>query len=157
MDGIDDELRRALLRHGGGTKDLAAYMAQPDVYLQENAPPLPRGTMDAREYMAALDAVEAELHALEDARALAERHLTEARLQAASMGVHVTHDALARAFEARRLALRSRRVQLITQWRPIDAEAFRAALGPLLAARLEALAALNRSRAGDVSLKRTGP
>ena len=155
MEGIDDELRRVLVRHGGG--DLAAYLALPDVYLRGDAPPLPLGTMDARAYVKALDAVEAELHALEDARARSERHLSEALAHAASMGVHVAHDALARAFEARRRALQAQRVRLVTQHRPIDAAAFCAAMAPLLATRLEALAALGRARAGDVTLKRTGP
>ena len=153
MDGIDLELRRALRRHGD-EKDLEAYLALPDVYL---ATPLPCGTMDARAYVEALDAVEAELHALEDARAQSERHLDEALAHAASMGVHPAQDPLRTAFEARWRALQARRVRLVTRQRPIDAAAFRAAVTPLLSARLEALAALGRARAGDVSLKRTGP
>jgi hypothetical protein len=155
MDGIDDELRRVLARHGGG--DLAAYLALPDVYLHGDAPPLPRGTMDARAFLDALDAVEAELRAREDARARSERHLSEALAHAASLGVHVANDALARAFEARWRALQTRRVRLVTRHRPIDAMAFRAAMAPLLATRLEALAALGRTRAGNVMQKRMGP
>ena len=155
MDGIDDELRRALWKHGG-EKALEAYLALPDVYVLP-APPLPDGAMDARAYVEALDAVEAKLHALEDARALSERHLNEALAHAASMGVYMAQDRLLDAFEARRRALRTQRVQLVTRRRPIDAEAFRAAVAPLLAVRLEALAALGRARAGDVTLKKTGP
>jgi len=152
----DDALRHALSRYGG-EKDLEAYLAQPDVYITEPVL-LPRGAMDARAYVTKLDAVEGELHALEDARENAERHLNKALLLAASMGVYMAQDTLMRSFETRRWALQSRRVQLLVQWRPIDAEAFREAITPLLAVRLEAIAALQRARAsGDVSLKRTGP
>jgi hypothetical protein len=154
MEGIDDELRRALSRYGG-EKDLAAYLAQPDVYIE--SAPLPRGAMAAQAYVAKLDALESELHALEDARAIAGRHLHEALAHAETMGVYMAQNTLMSSFETRRRLLQGRRVQLLIQWRPIDADAFQAAITPLLAMRLEALAALHRARAGDVSLKRTGP
>ena len=141
MDDIDRELARVLLRHG---VELRAYLTMPDVYYDA---PLPRGTMDARAYLSLLDAVERELNGLEDARTLADRHLGEAFAHAASMGLSLydAQSTLARDFEARRRALHARRVRLVTRWRPIDAEAFRTAVAPLLKNRLEALAALARA------------